>query len=389
MTVELSSFSGTADVVVVGGGIIGLSVAYELLRARDPNFGRVLVVERGRCGQGCTQAAGGMIAPLSEAEVQSRAVVELGLDSLHRYPQFISSIEEIGGEPCGYRRKGTLWAAADADEMRELEHIRTLQREKGVESRLLSAAQVLEKEPHLSSRLAGGLEVDLDHNVDPRRLARALVSAIRKLGGTVLEHHPATGVEESDDRWRIRGTSPEGAAWSLSSRNIVLAAGPWAELELAAPIPRLGLRPVKGQALRLDQGRSPLLQHVIRSPRVYLVPGEDGILYVGATMEEQGYDASNTAGAVMDLLRNAWRLLPGVYDLPVDELVVGFRPALRDNQPVIGAAPGSGRPGLFLALGHYRDGVLLAPATGHYLAELIRSQKAPKALEPFAAGRFA
>ena len=150
-----------------------------------------------------------------------------------------------------------------------------------------------------------------------------------------------------------------------------------------APLPTLGLRPVKGQLVRL--GGPELLRHVVRSPDVYLVPRRGGELLVGATMEEQGLDALPTAGAVLDLLREAWRILPGVYDLAVRELSVGFRPALRDHLPLIGAAA---TRGLYVATGHFRNGVLLAPATAHYLAEWIAEGVAPAALAPFGVERL-
>jgi glycine oxidase len=162
----------------------------------------------------------------------------------------------------------------------------------------------------------------------------------------------------------------------------ILAAGVWSG-EVEAPRPPLGLRPVKGQVVRLA-GRE-LVRHVVRSPDVYLVPRRGGELLVGATMEEQGLDALPTAGAVLDLLREAWRLLPGVHDLAVTELSVGFRPAVRDHRPVIG---GTATGGLYVATGHFRNGVLLAPATAHHLAEWIVGGSAPAALAPFRVERL-
>jgi glycine oxidase len=150
-----------------------------------------------------------------------------------------------------------------------------------------------------------------------------------------------------------------------------------------APLPPLGLRPVKGQLVRLAGGE--LVRHVVRSPDVYLVPRRGGELLVGATMEEQGLDARPMAGAVLGLLREAWRLLPGIYDLAVSELSVGFRPAVRDHLPVIGAAA---TRGLYVAAGHFRNGVLLAPATAHYLAEWIVGGSPPAALAPFGVERL-
>jgi glycine oxidase len=173
-----------------------------------------------------------------------------------------------------------------------------------------------------------------------------------------------------------------GAPFQVACDVAVVAAGVWSGA-LEAPLPPLGLRPVKGQLVRLAGPE--LVRHVVRTPEVYLVPRHGGELLVGATMEEQGLDGLPTAGATLELLREAWRVLPGIYDLAVTELSVGFRPALRDHRPVISAAA---TQGLFVATGHFRNGVLLAPATAHYLAEWIVAGSRPTALAPFGLERL-
>jgi glycine oxidase len=182
----------------------------------------------------------------------------------------------------------------------------------------------------------------------------------------------------------VRGVSGEagGKAVRVACDVAVLAAGVWSG-DVKAPLPPLGLRPVKGQLVRLAGPE--VLRHVVRSPDVYLVPRRGGELLVGATMEEQGLDALPTAGAVLDLLRESWRILPGLYDLALTELSVGFRPVVRDHRPVIGAAA---TRGLYVATGHFRNGVLLAPATAHYLAEWIVEGVPPPALVPFGVERL-
>lgn len=373
-----------ADVVVVGGGVIGLSIACELLKRADSRFGRVVVLERGQVGRGATWACAGMISPKSEADVQTKDVIELGHDSARRYPDFIGWLEGLSASETGYRRDGTLWVAADADEMRELEHLQALQRDKGVSSQALSRQEVLAREPALSPRVAGGLHVDIDHHIDPRRLTRALRAALEKLSGRLLEGHEVRGLSRGDDGWTVSGQREAGGTFSFRARQVVLAAGVWSEHAIESPLPRLGLRPIKGQALRLGQPKdAPLVRHVIRSPRVYLVPGDGGALVVGATSEEQGFWDAPTAGATMDLLRYAWRILPGIYDLGLQELSVGFRPCLRDHQPAIGSVDVAGCEELYLALGHYREGVLLAPATAYYLVEQMLTGKAPDPIAAF------
>jgi glycine oxidase len=374
----VSGLPARSDVVVVGGGVIGLTVAYELARR-----GReVLVLDRDDALGVASRAAAGMLAPTSEADLTDRALVDLELDSLDRYPGFISALEGLTGQSCGYRMDGTLWVALNRDQDGDLERLAVMQRAKDLAARRLTPAEVLAREPHLSGRIVAGLLAEGDHQVDPRALSCALGAALRRLGGRIAVGCRATRVEHAAGQVEaVSGSTREGA-FRVPCGIAVLAAGVWSD-EVAAPTPPLGLRPVKGQLVRLAGPE--LVRHIVRSPDVYLVPRHSGELLVGATMEEQGLDALPTAGAVLDLLREAWRLLPAVYDLAVTELSVGFRPVVRDHRPVIGAA---GTRGLYVATGHFRNGVLLAPATGHHLAEWIVGGSAPAALAPFRVERL-
>jgi glycine oxidase len=365
-------------VVVVGGGVIGLSVAYELARR-----GReVLLLERGDAVGAATRAAAGMLAPTSEADLTDRALVQLELDSLARYPEFVAGIEGLAGQSCGYRTEGTLWVALNRDQDGDLERLHAMQRAKGLPTRRLTRDEVLAREPHLSGRLVGGLLAEGDHQIDPRALARALGAALAGLRGRVAVGYRATRIERGASGVEAVSGFVGSAPFRVAADVVVAAAGVWTE-EIEGPLPILGLRPVKGQLVRLSGPE--LVRHVVRTPDVYLVPRHGGELLAGATMEEQGLDARPTAGAVLDLLREAWRILPGVYDLAVSELSVGFRPAVRDHLPAIGATL---TRGLYLATGHFRNGVLLAPATAHHLAEWIESGSAPAALAPFVVERL-
>jgi glycine oxidase len=367
--------SESSNVVVVGGGVIGLSVAYELLRR-----GRgVTVLERGEPGCGATCASAGMLAPVSEAEIECPEQIVFGRDSLARYPELIRAVEEDAGPPgCGYRQEGTLWVAVNRDEREHLDHLAETVRLKGLAAERLSRDDVLDLEPRLSGRVVGGLRVSGDHQLDPRDLTRTLVRAIRKRGGTV-----ETGVEVEEIRaadGRVAGvvTRRDGAGpQSLDGSQVVLCAGAWSD-RVRHPLERLGVRPVKGQILRLAGER--LLSHVIRTPEVYFVPRDDGELLVGATVEEMGFDERPTAGAMHDILRHAHEVLPGIYDLECREAGVGLRPARESHRPAIGP---TAIDGLFVAVGHYRGGILQAPATAHYLARTIVEGTTPAELEPF------
>ena len=257
-----------------------------------------------------------------------------------------------------------------------------MQRAKGLAARRLTAEEARAREPHLSGRIVGALLAEGDHQVDPRALAQTIAAALTGLGGRLGLGCRATRIEERAGQVEAVSGMAGASAFRVQSEVVVLAGGVWSE-DVAGPVPELGLRPVKGQLVRLTGPE--LVHHVVRSPDVYLVPRRGGELLVGATMEEQGFDALPRAGAVLDLLREGWRLLPGIDDLAVAELSVGFRPAVRDHLPVIG---GTATRGLYVATGHFRNGVLLAPATAHHLAEWIVSGTAPPALASFGVERL-
>ena len=368
------------EVVVVGGGIVGLAVAHELLRRGR----QVVVLECGDSTGVATRAAAGMLAPVSEAEVEDPELLALALDSLERYPAFVAALESLTGLSCGYRTDGTLWVAVTRDDEAELAHLQETLELKKLASRSLTPREVLDLEPHLCGGVLAGVLVERDLQVDPRALAAALEVALSRLGGRVEKGVRVDEILTESGRVRgVREAGPDGVHRERNCRGVVLAAGAWSTGHILSPLSHLGVRPVKGQLLRLRGPR--LLRHVVRHPEVYLVPREQGELLVGATMEEMGFDASATAGAVYDLLRRGWRLLPSLYDMELVEVSVGFRPAARDNRPVIGA---TATEGLFAAFGHGRSGILLAPATAHYLAEEIAGGRKPRALTPFGADRF-
>lgn len=378
---SMSAAAEPVDVLIVGGGVIGLSLAYELLRRERS----VLLLERHRVASGATAAAAGMLAPVSEAEEAQPVLVTLAQDSLRRFPEFVRGIEQLSGSSCAYRSEGTLWVALDRDDEAELGHLHATLAQKGLAARELRAAELQEIEPRLTRRALGGLFVAGDHQIDPRALCRGLEGAVLSLGGRLLEGFTVEALEVQGRRvGGVWGRNRGGEAFFTKAGCVVLAAGAWSEETLRCARPKLGVRPVKGQLLRL-RGQ-PLLRHVVRTPHVYLVPRADGELLVGATAEEMGFDLTPTAGAVMDLLRQAWRLLPAIYDLELAEVSVGLRSAVSDQLPVIGADSGS--KGLFLALGHYRNGVLLAPATAQHLARWLCEGAMPAELEPFQPARL-
>jgi glycine oxidase len=418
----------STGIVVVGGGIIGLSIAWEARRRGH----QVVLVDKLRCGGGATPVAAGMLAPVSEADPSLPAMIELGLESCRLYPDFVAGIERQTGLDCGYRREGTLAIALHRDHREQLEHRARAHQELGLKAERLSGREVLKLEPALSPRVVGGLRTEIDRQVDPRLLATALRRAAEDGGATIVEgaelaalHHddggslvavtlrgaaegspdaagapdavtgePADGTSRTPDPSGVGAgtvagggvaeTRPTTGFWERTLRvsSAILCAGVWTR-DLLPELAALTLHPVKGQVLRLH-GDMPI-NHVIATPDVYMVPRRSGELVIGASAEEQGFDERPTAGVAMDLLVHAWRALPSIYELEIREINVGLRPALRDHMPAIGALD---LPGVFVATGHYRNGIMLAPVTAKHLVDAIESGEVPAALAPFDPLRF-
>jgi len=366
-----------SDVCIVGGGVIGLALAFELAeRGRE-----VTVLEAGGLGErSAAGVAAGMIAPYAEADVAPGPLTRLALESHRRYPEFIARLEARAGSNTGFDRTGTLVVAAHRDHRALLLQLEAFQEERGLAARRVTAEEARQLEPMLGPAVGGGLLLESDWQIDPRRLLRALVRALTGLGGTFVDHAEVTRFRENACGYEVVYRR-DGEEARLVAGQLVLAAGAWTGI-LARDAVRLPMRPVRGEILRLRGER--LFRRVVRSPAVYLVPRSDGELVVGATAEERGFDANVRAGAVHLLLREAMRVAPAIEELELAECSVGFRPALRDHLPAIGAIGER----LFVATGHYRNGVELAPITAGLLAGLMCDGRRDPLLEPFAPGRF-
>ncbi|WP_317442873.1 glycine oxidase ThiO [Streptomyces collinus] len=375
--------SRTSDVLVIGGGIIGLVTAW-----RAAQRGLATAVVDPEPGGGAARVAAGMLAAVTELHYGEETLLALNLESARRYPDFAAELTELTGHDLGYRRCGTLAVALDADDRAHLRELHALQRRSGLESEWLSGRDCRRLEPMLAPGVRGGLRVDGDHQIDPRRLASALVAACERAG---VVFHRAWAERLDVVRDRAAGiTTADGTA--LGADRVVLAGGSLSGRLAGVPDEVLPpVRPVKGQVLRLTVPRryAPFLNRtvraVVRGSQVYLVPRENGELVVGATSEELGWDTTVTAGGVYELLRDAHELVPGITELPLTETRAGLRPGSPDNAPLLGP---SGLDGLLLATGHYRNGVLLTPVTGDVMARLLASGELPPEARPFTPQRF-
>ncbi|MBB4922867.1 glycine oxidase ThiO [Kitasatospora kifunensis] len=376
---------GTAtDVLVIGGGIIGLAVAW-----RTAQRGLRVALVDPVPGGGAVQVAGGMLAPVTELQYGEEPLLRLGMASNARYADFTAELEATTGHDTGYRATGTLAVALDADDKAELSELHGFHQRLGLESSWLTGREARRLEPMLAPGVRAGLHVSGDHQVDGRRLAAALVAACEGAGVRV---HRAEAVELLIEADRARGVRLSTGG-ELRAEQLVLAAGPRSHQLPGLPPGLLpAIRPVKGQILRLriPPLYAPFLSRnvraVVRGGHLYLVPRANGELVVGATTEEQGYDTTVTAGGVYELLRDAHELVPGITELPLVETSAGLRPGSPDNAPLLGP---TALPGLLAATGHYRNGVLLAPVTGDLLAECLAGGTVPELAAAFSPSRFA
>ncbi|HEX6688307.1 MAG TPA: glycine oxidase ThiO [Solirubrobacterales bacterium] len=357
------------DLVVVGGGVIGLSCAWRAAR----RGAKVALVERSQPPAGATRVAAGMLAPVGELAFGEPELLKMTVAAAGLYPDFVAELEQASGISCGYRRDGALHVALDRDEAAELRRVHELQLSLGLAAEWLPPRRCRELEPGLTPSFNGGVHAPEEASVDPRALVAALLAALEAerdvelLTGIVVEAALLDGE-------RVVGVRIESGE-ELRATATVLATGAWSAQAEWLPEPaRPPVRPVKGQILELRSRDGVVPCHrIVASERVYLVPRPDGRLVVGATVEEQGFDTAVTAGGVHELLREAYRLLPEVAEMELVEATSGLRPATPDNLPLVGAG---GVDGLLWATGHYRNGILLAPLTADTLVEQLEGAPA-------------
>lgn len=380
------------SVVVIGGGIVGLAIAWQVGRS-----GRPVTVIDPDPGGGASHAAAGMLAPVSEVHYGEEALLALNRASHARWPRFAVELTAASGLEVPLRREGSLLVAFDDDDRRLLDELHAFQVKLGLDATRLGRRECRELEPMLSPRIRGGVRVAEEANVDGRVVVSALLAALDRSGGRLVRERVEEITVEDGRATGIRLTGGR----SIPADHVVLAAGAWSG-SLAGTaggnLPPGSLppgdvppvRPVKGQILRLrfDPTTPPLTHNVrafVRGQSVYLVPRDDGELVVGATMEERGFDTTATAGGVHDLLRAAIEVVPMVGELELVEAIARPRPATPDNGPVIGRGS---LDGLIVATGHHRNGVLLAPITADAVTAILLGQEPPVDMTPFDIRRF-
>lgn len=350
------------DVIIVGGGIIGLSLSIALHK----RGARVLVVERGEPGREASHAAAGMLA---DCTLETPAALQpLATASARMYPEFVHELQDESGVDVDLRDQGTLLFPPP-------EHVH--------ERPAFTAASLLPSPlAKLEPALAGPGRPAIylrERSVDPRALAAAALKAAKHRGVDVSSGTAVTAVLLSDGR--VTGVSTHKSSYLAPV--VVNCAGAWAG---HFPPHQFPTRPVKGQMLSLVGAPHNVLHHVIRAPEVYLVPRSDGRILIGATVEEAGYDKRTDANTIQRLHHAAIRMAPTLSGARVLEAWAGLRPGTPDDLPILGA---TATPGYFVAAGHFRDGILLAPITAHVMAQLVTGVRPEHDFAPFSFARFA
>lgn len=367
----------TFDAAVIGGGVIGCSIAWRLAQSGM----RVVLFERQKIGAEASMAAGGMLAPLAEADKQD-PFLDLAIASRKLYRAFSQELLELTGINIEYRTEGTLFPALNEDDETALESRWSWLQEAGFRVERTSATEARLLEPLLSESVRWALVFPDDHQVNNRRLVNALETAARRAHVVIKEHTDVLSVEtERSEMARLVTTQG-----SFETRRVVIAAGSWSnQIHFPSSASRFPMEPVRGQMVAFKP-RGQMPQRVMYSRRGYLIPRLEGILIAGSTTERVGYDKSVTEDGVSTIIENAIEIIPAIREMERVDAWAGLRPATADGWPVLGRDPGV--DGLYYATGHYRNGILLTPITAGLMTDLIVSGSTTIDLEPFSATRF-
>jgi glycine oxidase len=362
------------DVAIAGGGVIGGAIALELARAGL----RVGVFDRQQPGQEASWASAGILSPAPENPGMI-AMVPLGKASLSLYPEFIARVEEISGKSAGFRPKGTLEALFSRDAKAELSTIVALHHGLGLKAEPLRAEDARELEPALSAEVEAAVLRPDEASVDNRALTSAVLEAAQHSGAEFFPGNAAREIWHAGKRCAGLVVQNE----KVEAKWTIIAAGCFSAAikDAAAYAP---VRPVKGQMAAL-RAEDLMIERVLWSDKIYLVPRNDGRIIAGATVERVGFDKRTTAGGIQKILSAAIELAPGLANARVEETWAGLRPDSPDHLPILGPTDVEG---LLMATGHFRSGILLTPITARLVREWITEQRVSMDWDRFSPLRF-
>ena len=367
----------TTDVAIIGGGVIGCSIAYQLSRAGV----QVSILEREEIAAEASSAAAGLLAP-AEVLTGPKAVADLFLASWSMTAEIIAEIEAASGVQVEYFQTGALHVLTNADDQSSLRRYAEIWRAQGSDVKWLTGDQVYQYEPLLDPTLDTALYIPEAASIRPRLMTRAYAEAARKSGADFYEHTEVIGLKPGSGK--VVGIET-AQGQTIHCNRVVIATGAWSAhigswLGLTIPV-----FPARGQILSLKQPATPL-KYTISGNEIYMVPKIDNTIYVGATVEQVGFDKSNTAGGIAWLLSSAIQLVPELEHAAIADIWSGLRPWSEDSYPILGKAPGW--ENVILATGHGPGGFELSAITGKTIAELITTGQTPALIQPFGLERF-
>ena len=374
MSTTSNAFGAKSDLLIIGGGVIGLTIARALAQR---GFKNLAIIERNEFGREASWAAGGILAPQVEAD-RADDFFRLACQSRDMYPHFAAEIENDTGIDVGLNTTGTLFVAFTEHQETEFRARYQWQKSEGLAIEWLSGDEARQIEPRLSAEVRVALRFPNDFQIDNRQLVHALFTANQKLGLRLIPGCDAFGLEITEGK--VCGVRTSQGF--IGAEVVVIAAGAWSSAIHAADAVKV--EPVRGQMLCFD---APLFaRHVIYSSAGYLVPRNDGRLLAGSTTEHIGFDRRVTNEAINKIRSTAVQIAPALAQQPVIDSWSGFRPCANDELPVLGASLST--DGLFYATGHYRNGILLAPITGELIAETIINGATSPEYDAFSPRRF-
>ncbi len=362
------------DILVLGGGMIGTAIAEELARRGR----RVTVLEQGTIGCEASTAAAGILSAQMDIE-RPGPLLDLCQASRRIYPGWARRLESASKQRVGWHEDGILWVAFNQPELRRMARRAAWQRRRGLPVETWSAFQIRHREPVVSRRVAGGFFFPTEAQLDNVKLMRALAIAARKAGVTIRE-----GIRVSRVRQSPRGLRVETSAGVREAKTVINCLGSWAPLD--GLLPRPPIIPARGQILCFDAPKQ-LFRHVVMSDRAYGVQRRDGRLIVGSTVEFVGYNRHLTLAGIQTIMSGFEEMTDGdlVGDCTLRGTWAGLRPYCEDQLPMLGP---TSIPGLLLAAGHFRHGILLAPITATLIADVVTTDRCPIELVPFLPSRF-
>lgn len=375
-----NKLNNSLNIAVIGGGVIGLSAGWQLLRHGHS----VSIYESGKAGASTSRAGAGMIAPNAEAVFEEEELLVHNRKSLELFKPLLKELAEDSGiDVPTINNRGSLMVALDQDDRRVLQRLYKFRKSIGLSAEWLSGTEAREREPLLSPKIIAGLWLEEDCEINNILLLEALKKAFLNRGGKLLEFNPVNEVKINENK--VEAVNAKDGLQQFD--RVIIAAGSYSgEIKGIGKDLLPPLRPVKGQIIELNSSDECTLSHMIRSPRIYLVPKDDGRLLLGATSEEKGFDTSVTAGGLWYLLDEGWQTVPGIYELSKSDDMAGLRPSTPDHRPVIG--PCSSIEGLCFATGFFRHGFLLMPLAAYGLAEFISNREQSVIPDCFLPARF-